>query len=89
MRLMPICQKPRTSKPAHGQDLSLPAGWHADRTPSQVWCADITYLPMRRGFLYRVAMREIRKRCRFGYRRIDPLLERKGMTISHKTPYRL
>lgn len=22
--------------------------------PNQVWCADITYLPMRRGFLYRV-----------------------------------
>ena len=23
--------------------------------PNQVWCADITYLPMRRGFLYLVA----------------------------------
>jgi putative transposase len=24
--------------------------------PNQVWAADITYLPMRRGFLYRVAI---------------------------------
>ncbi|ATE95167.1 Transposase (plasmid) [Phaeobacter gallaeciensis] len=24
--------------------------------PKQVWCADITYLPMRRGFLYLVAI---------------------------------
>jgi putative transposase len=24
--------------------------------PNQVWCADITYLPMRRGFLYLVAV---------------------------------
>tara|TARA_Y100000815_G_C13006315_1_gene373778 strand:- start:53 stop:559 length:507 start_codon:yes stop_codon:yes gene_type:complete len=24
--------------------------------PNQVWCADITYLPMRRGFLYLVAI---------------------------------
>jgi len=24
--------------------------------PNQVWCADITYIPMRRGFLYRVAI---------------------------------
>ena len=24
--------------------------------PNQVWCADVTYLPMRRGFLYLVAI---------------------------------
>ncbi|MBW7057979.1 DDE-type integrase/transposase/recombinase, partial [Paracoccus bogoriensis] len=24
--------------------------------PSQVWCADITYIPMQRGFLYLVAI---------------------------------
>jgi transposase InsO family protein len=24
--------------------------------PNQVWCADITYIPMRRGFLYLVAV---------------------------------
>jgi putative transposase len=24
--------------------------------PNQVWCADISYIPMRRGYLYRVAI---------------------------------
>jgi putative transposase len=24
--------------------------------PNQVWCADLTYIPMRRGFLYFVAI---------------------------------
>jgi putative transposase len=24
--------------------------------PNQIWCADITYIPMRRGFLYLVAV---------------------------------
>ena len=24
--------------------------------PNQTWCADITYIPMRRGFLYLVAI---------------------------------
>ncbi|PCI88765.1 MAG: hypothetical protein COB24_02050 [Hyphomicrobiales bacterium] len=24
--------------------------------PNQVWCADITYIPMRKGFLYQVAI---------------------------------
>ena len=57
MRLMPIYQKPNTSKPAKGHK-SYPyllGGLRVDR-PGQVWCADITYLPMRRGFLYLVAI---------------------------------
>jgi putative transposase len=33
----------------------LLGGLRVDR-PNQVWCADITYLPMRRGFLYLVAI---------------------------------
>ena len=33
----------------------LLGGLRVDR-PGQVWCADITYLPMRRGFLYLVAV---------------------------------
>jgi transposase InsO family protein len=38
------------------QDLPLPAwGTTIDR-PNQVWCVDITYIPMRRGFLYLVAI---------------------------------
>jgi putative transposase len=57
MRLMPIYQKPNTSKPAKGHRTYpyLLAGLRIER-PNQVWCADITYLPMRRGFLYLVAI---------------------------------
>ena len=57
MRLMPIYQKPNTSKPAKGHKTYpyLLGGLHVER-PNQVWCADITYIPMRRGFLYLVAI---------------------------------
>ncbi len=57
MRLMPIYQKPNTSKPRKGHKTYpyLLGGLRVHR-PSQVWCADITYLPMRRGFLYLVAI---------------------------------
>jgi putative transposase len=55
MGLMPIYQKPNTSKPAKGHKTYpyLLRGLRIDR-PNQVWCADITYLPMKRGFLYLV-----------------------------------
>jgi putative transposase len=57
MGLMPIYQKPNTSKPAKGQKIwpYLLRGLRVNR-PNQVWAADITYLPMRRGFLYLVAI---------------------------------
>ena len=57
MGLMPIYQKPDTSKAARGHKTYpyLLRGLRVDR-PNQVWCADITYLPMRRGFLYLVAI---------------------------------
>jgi putative transposase len=57
MRLMPIYQKPDTSRPAKGHKTYpyLLGGLRVDR-PNQVWCADITYIPMRRGFLYLVAI---------------------------------
>ena len=57
MRLMPIYQKPNTSKPRKGHKTYpyLLGGLRVDR-PGQVWCADITYLPMRRGLLYLVAI---------------------------------
>ena len=60
MRLMGLCaiyQKPRTSDP-HPDHRIYPyllRGLIIDR-PSQVWCSDITYIPMRRGFLYLVAI---------------------------------
>ncbi|QPZ92087.1 IS3 family transposase [Thioclava electrotropha] len=57
MGLMPIYQKPNTSRPAKGHKTYpyLLRGLRVDR-PNQVWCSDITYLPMRRGFLYLVAI---------------------------------
>ena len=57
MRLMPIYQKPNTSKPAKGHKTCpwLLGGLRIDR-PNQVWRRDITYIPMRRGFLYLVAI---------------------------------
>ncbi len=57
MSLMPIYQKPNTSKAAKGHKTYpyLLRGLRVER-PNQVWCADITYLRMRRGFLYLVAI---------------------------------
>ena len=47
----------RGSRPAKGHKTYpyLLAGLRIDR-PNQVWCADITYIPMRKGFLYLVAI---------------------------------
>ena len=57
MRLVPIYQEPNTSKkhPHHKIWPYLLRNAAIDR-PNQVWCADITYIPMRRGFLYLVAI---------------------------------
>jgi len=57
MGLMPIYQKPNTSKAAKGHKTYpyLLRGLQVGR-PNQVWAADITYLPMRKGFLYLVAI---------------------------------
>jgi putative transposase len=57
MGLMPIYQKPNTSRPVKGHKIwpYLLKGLRVDR-PNHVWAADITYLPMRRGFLYLVAI---------------------------------
>jgi len=60
MRLMgleAIYQAPRTSDPhpAHRIYPYLLRRMVIDR-PNQVWCADITYIPVQRGFLYLVAI---------------------------------
>ena len=57
MRLVPIYQTPNTSKkhPQHKIYPYLLRRLTIDR-PNQVWCVDITYIPMRRGFLYLVAV---------------------------------
>jgi putative transposase len=57
MGLEPIYQRPRTTVPHPGHQVYpyLLREMVIDR-PNQVWCADITYIPMRRGFLYLVAV---------------------------------
>ena len=57
MGLVPIYQRPRTTVPNPEHRIypyllrNLTIDW-----PNQVWCTDITYIPMRRGFLYLVAI---------------------------------
>jgi putative transposase len=57
MGLATIYQKPNTSK-AHPEHTIYPYLLRAMAitSPNQVWCADITYIPMRRGFLYLVVI---------------------------------
>jgi putative transposase len=57
MGLKAIYRRPRTSKPAVGHKIYpyLLGGMQITR-PNQVWAADITYIPMARGFLYLVAI---------------------------------
>jgi putative transposase len=57
MGLEAIYQKPNTSRghPGHTVYPYLLRGLAIDR-PNQVWCADITYIPMAKGFVYLVAV---------------------------------
>ena len=57
MGLAAVYQRPRTTVPypEHKVWPYLLRNKLIDR-PNQVWCADITYIPMRRGFLYLVAV---------------------------------
>jgi putative transposase len=72
MRLMGISAlgpKPRTSTPAPGHRIFpyLLRGLRIDR-PNQVWAADITYLPIGRGFLYLVAIMDWASRAVLSWR---------------------
>jgi len=57
MGIKAIYRRPRTSKPAPGHKIYpyLLDGLEITR-PNQAWAADITYIPMARGFLYLVAI---------------------------------
>jgi putative transposase len=72
MRLMgleAIYQKPNTSKghPAHKVYPYLLRDLVIER-PNQVWCADITYIPMAKGFVYLVAVMDWFSRRVLGWR---------------------
>jgi len=57
MGLRAIYRRPRTSKPAPGNKIYpyLLNGLKITRS-NQVWCADVTYIPMAHGFLYLVVI---------------------------------
>jgi len=62
--LVAIYQRPNTSKPAPENRVYpyLLGGLRIERA-NQVWCADITYIPMPKGFLYLVAIMDWHSRA--------------------------
>jgi transposase InsO family protein len=69
MGIVALGPKPRTSKPAPGHKIFpyLLRGLAIDR-PNQVWCADITYIPIGRGFFYLVAIMDWASRAVLAWR---------------------
>ena len=69
MGLAAIYRRPRTSRPSGGHKVYpyLLRGMDITR-PNQVWAADITYIPMARGFLYLVAIMDWHSRCVLAWR---------------------
>ncbi len=69
MGLAAVYQRPRTTVP-HPDHAVFPYLLRqlAIERPDQVWCADITYIPMRRGFLYLVAVMDWFSRCVLSWR---------------------
>jgi transposase InsO family protein len=65
--LVAIYQRPNTSKPAPAHKIYpyLLGGLSIERV-NQVWCADVTYIPMARGFLYLVVIHGLGEPCRAG-----------------------
>ena len=69
MGIAALGPKPRTTKPAPGHKIfpCLLRGLCIER-PNQVWCADITYIPIGRGFLYLVAIMDWASRAVLAWR---------------------
>jgi putative transposase len=69
MGIAALGPKPRTTKPAPGHKIFpyLLRGMTIDR-PNQVWAADITYVPIGRGFLYLVAVMDWASRAVLAWR---------------------
>ena len=65
LALSQLATKHGVHHPEHRAYKCLLRGLTIDR-PGQVWCADITYIPMRRGFLYLVAVMDWAKSCPSG-----------------------
>jgi len=69
MGLVAIYQRPNTSKAvaAHKVYPYLLGGLSIDRV-NQVWCSDVTYIPMATGFLYLVAIMDWHSRAVLAWR---------------------
>src|SRR5256884_4192036 len=67
--LVAIYQRPNTSKPAAAHKIYpyLLGGLAIDRV-NQVWCADVTYIPMAKGFLYLVVVMDWASRAVLAWR---------------------
>lgn len=63
MGLQALTPKPKTSLPGQGHMVYpyLLKGLTIDK-PNRVWAADITYIPMRKGFLYMMAIMDLHSR---------------------------
>ena len=93
MGLAPIYQRPKTSEPHPHHKIYPYLLRHLtiDR-PDQVWCADITYIQMRRGFLYLVAIMDwasrkvLAWRCRTRWIRSSALLRWKRQSLGTADP---
>ena len=74
MGLRAIYRRPGTSRPAPGVRVYPYLLGKAEITrPNQVWAADITYLPMERGFVYLVAVMEWHSRYVLSWRLLGTL----------------
>jgi putative transposase len=69
MGIAALGPKPRTTKPAPGHKIYpyLLRGLAIER-PNQVWCADITYIPIGRGFLYLMTIMDWASRAVLSWR---------------------
>jgi putative transposase len=69
MGIEAVYQKPRTSRPNpdHKVYPYLLRGLDIHE-PNQAWCSDITYIPMKRGFLYLVSIMDWHSRAVLSYR---------------------
>jgi putative transposase len=67
--LVAIYQRPNTSKPAAAHKIYpyLLGGIMIERV-NQVWCSDVTYIPMAKGFLYLVVIMDWASRAVLGWR---------------------
>ena len=76
MGLKAIYRPPRTSKPAPGHKIcSYLLGGLKITMPNQVWTADITYIPMAKGFLYLVAIIDWYSRYALSWWRLSNTLD--------------